>query len=116
MDHNIEAAALVSRAVVVLLDKYGKIVADAVKVAAFPFPPLFATMDTAGEYADRMGSSACSDWVCSHMRGWVQTSLSAIFLVFEQVDVNFTCVLSLCVLWGGGGPVDSMRDFSDGSR
>ena len=40
VNHNIEAAALVSCAVVVLLDKYGKIVADAVKVAAFQFPPL----------------------------------------------------------------------------
>ena len=51
VNHNIEAAALVSRAVVVLLDKYGKIVADAVKVAAFPFPPLFATMDTQDQMA-----------------------------------------------------------------
>jgi len=40
VNQNIEAAARVLSAVVALLDKYGKIVADAVKVAAFPFPPL----------------------------------------------------------------------------
>jgi hypothetical protein len=38
-NQNIEEAARVSRAAVVLLDKYGKIVADAVKVVA-AFPPL----------------------------------------------------------------------------
>jgi len=40
MNNNIEVAALVSRAVFVLLDRYGKTVAETVKVAAFKSPPL----------------------------------------------------------------------------